>query len=246
MLASRIRRCSAGTLTARIRPSRALSNSVSEPTSVGIWHSADNIASATAALGQRLVVSVMIVSRRWPADQVHRRIGHRLQRAARRERVIDHLDSLGQQRTNFRIADRFCRRRADRKAAARAILAAEIAGQSLAIQAPQHLAQRPIVGERFFHRDVAEFPVAPERGEVELALVTERAIEARPIHAGRCAQIVERGRGIAGAPEAFGGALQRDLGIVGARPPARPPFRSLWLFLYHFARNSLTRETSSE
>src|SRR5262249_9980164 len=225
-------------------------------------------------------------TRRWLADQVHRRIGHRLESAARsagaradgervqpgrseprqrrrigslrqiavilgepdarRERVIDHLESLGQQRANFRIADRFCRRRADRKAATRAILAAEIAGQSLAIQAPQRLAQRPIVGERFFHRDVAEFPVAPERGEVEFALVAERAIEARPIHAGRRAQIVERGRGVAGAPEAFGGALQRDLGIVGARPPARPPFRSLWLFLYHFARNPLTRGTSSK
>src|SRR5262249_39965289 len=158
---------------------------------------------------------------------------------ARRERVIDHLESLGQQRANFRIADRFCRRRADRKAAARAILAAEIAGQSLAIQAPQRLAQRPIVGKRFVHRDVAKFPVAPERGEVELALVTERAIEARPIHAGRCAQIVERGRGIAGAPEAFGGALPRDLGIVAARPPARPRVRSLRFFLYHFAKKSL-------
>src|SRR5215467_11063963 len=152
----------------------------------------------------------------------------------------------GQKRANFPIADRFCRRHADRKAAARAILAAEIAGQSLAIQAPQHLAQRPIGGERFFHRDVAEFPVAPERGEIELALVAERAIEARPIHAGRCAQIVERGRCVAGAPEAFGGALQRDLRIVGARSPARPRLRSLWLFLYHFARNSLTRGTSSE
>src|SRR5262245_60941532 len=30
-----------------------------------------------------LVVSVMIVSRRWPADQVHRRVGHRLECAAR-------------------------------------------------------------------------------------------------------------------------------------------------------------------
>src|SRR5262249_25452295 len=181
----------------------------------------------------------------------HRRLGPLRQIAvipgeadARRERVIDHLESLGQKRANFRIPDRFCRRRADRKAAARAILAAEIAGQSLAIQAPQHLAQRPIVGERFFHREVAEFPVAPERGEVELALVTERAIEARPIHAGRCAQIVERGRCVAGAPEAFGGALQRDLGIVGARPAPRPRFRSLWLFLYHFARNPLTQGTT--
>src|SRR5215468_7977145 len=288
MLASRIRRSWAGTLTAPIRgtPSRALSNSVSGATSVAIWHSADNIASATAALGQRVSCfghdRLPAVARRSgapsrrPSPRVccakrRRASGWRacaawpkraspaspdgLPSANRRDpwrtgcapqTRHHHLESLGQRRANFRIADRFCRRGADREAAARAILAAEIAGQSLAVQAPQHLAQRPIVSERFFHREVAEFPVAPERGEVELALVTERAIEARPIHAGRCAQIVERSRGIAGAPEAFGGALQRDLGIVGARPPARPRLRSLWLFLYHFAKNSLTRGTSSE
>ena len=91
------------------------------------------------------------------------------------------------------------------------------------------------VGERRTREDARFLAVVFERLQIEITLVAERRIEARPVHAGRLGQVVERGSGIARLPERIGGARERLRGIVGARPPA--PFRLTRLFLYHFANN---------
>ena len=72
--------------------------------------------------------------------------------------------------------------------------------------------------------------------DVELALVAEGGVEARPVHARGRHQIVERRAVVAIPPEHVGGARQRDIGIIGARPPAAAAF-DFGCFLYHFAKN---------
>ena len=81
------------------------------------------------------------------------------------------------------------------------------------------------------------------------ALVAERAIEARAIHPGGGAQIVERGRGKTILPEQVQRLAKRDLRLIGARPadPSARKRRRIRLrrrfssFLYHLANNSLTQ-----
>src|SRR5262245_7633592 len=148
---------------------------------------------------------------------------------SRLERLVDLAKPPRQRRPNFRIADRFRRRRADGEAPSRTGSSRQVARQSQAIDPLKRLAQRPVIGKRLRHGGTTELPVMRERAEIEIMLVAERPVEARSIHAGRLAQVIERGSGIAGLPEAFDGARERDVGIVGPRPSA-----PLWLFLYHF------------
>src|SRR5262249_55132943 len=151
---------------------------------------------------------------------------------SRLERLVDLAKPLRQRRPNFRIADRFRRRRADGEAPSRAGSSRQVARQSQAIDPLKRLAQRPVIGKRLPHRGTTVLPVMTEGAEIEIVLVAERPVEARSIHAGRLAQVIERGSGITGLPEAFDGARERDVGIVGPRPSA--PLR---LFLYHFESN---------
>src|SRR6185436_12061134 len=91
--------------------------------------------------------------------------------------------------------------------------------------------------------------------DIELALVAECAVEARPVHACRGREIVERSRGESILAKQIERLAERDLRLVGARPAAtlwlrlriqsgNRRFGSRWrllTFLYHFAINSLTR-----
>ena len=99
--------------------------------------------------------------------------------------------------------------------------------------------------ENFQHRRARVVAIALIALDVELALVAERAVETRTVHAGGDAEIVQRGRGEAALAKEIERFTERDIRLIGARPAA--PFRlilgSRWrrfAFLYHFARNSLT------
>ena len=84
----------------------------------------------------------------------------------------------------------------------------------------QPFADRQFVPENVDHRGAGVGAVALVALDVELALVAERAIEARPVHAGGGAEIVERGGGEAVLAEQVERLAERDLGLVGARPAA--------------------------
>ena len=134
---------------------------------------------------------------------------------------------------------------ADRIAAARP--AREIELERLVVEALEKDAQRRIVRQRLARERAILVAIVFQRLEIKFALVAERRIEARPVHAGRRDEIVERGSGIAGLPERVGGARERGLRVVGARPAA--PFRLVFFLFFctisqkildaaHFMRNS--------
>ena len=77
-----------------------------------------------------------------------------------------------------------------------------------------------LVAENFMHRRARVVAIALIALDVELALVAERAIEARPVHAGGGAEIVERGRGESVLAKQIERLAERDFGLIGARPPA--------------------------
>src|SRR4029079_14834738 len=110
------------------------------------------------------------------------------------------------QRADARLLQRFGCRRADGKAATAACTAWEIEVESLLVDSDQRFRQRALGAKGVAHQAAAERPVLVESLEIERALVAECRIEARPIHAGRRAQIIERCSGISALPECFGHA----------------------------------------
>jgi hypothetical protein len=112
------------------------------------------------------------------------------------------------------------------------------------------LADRLLVLENVDHRRGGVGAVALVGLDVELALVAESPVKARPVHAGGGAEIVERGRGKTAFTKQFERLAERDLGLIGARATAALRgggrsgprlLRQLSTFLYHFAKNPLTR-----
>ena len=184
----------------------------------------------------------------------HRGIGGRRQFAllpgepeAGGERLVEFGQSFQHHGADFGIGDRFGARRHHREAAARAGLAGEIDVERHRVDARQPLADRHFVPEDLLHRRARIGAIARIALDIELALVAEGAIKARPVHAGGDAEIVERGRGESVLAEQVQRLAERDLGLIGARPAAalgRGRFglrRRLLTFLYHFANYSLTR-----
>ena len=92
---------------------------------------------------------------------------------------------------------RLGRRRHHGEAAARAGLAGEIDGQRGGVDARQPLAHRHLLTEDIDHPCARVFAIALVALDVNLLFVAEGGIEARPVHTGGGAEIVERGRGIA-------------------------------------------------
>src|SRR5262249_30434416 len=116
------------------------------------------------------------------------------------------------------------------------------------VDALEPLADRHLLAKNFEHRRTRVVAIALVALDIELALVAKRAIEARTIHAGGGAEIVQRGCGEATFAKQVERLAERALGLIGARPSS--PFRlhgrldvrprRLLIFLYHFAINSLT------
>src|SRR2546421_2461033 len=123
---------------------------------------------------------------------------------------------------------------ADRVAPARTIF--EIEFERLVIKSLEQNAQWRIVRERGTRKRAGLVAIVLERLEIEVALVANRRVEARPVHSGRGREVVKRCARIACFPETLGRARERDLRVIGAWPP--PPLRlRLRCFLYHFANN---------
>ena len=88
------------------------------------------------------------------------------------------------------------------------------------IDAREALADRQFVAKNAGHRSPRILAIALVALDEELALVAERPVKARPVHAGGGREIVERGRRepiLAKQVERF---AERDIGLVGARPAA--------------------------
>ena len=149
------------------------------------------------------------------------------------QEAVGRAHAVGEERAHPVVDRGDGRGRADRVAAARAVIEIEV--ERLVVEALEEHAKRRIVGQRRTREGARFLAIVLERLEIEIALVAESGVKARPVHAGRLGQVVERGSGIARLPERIGGARERLRGIVGARPPA--PFRLTRLFLYHFANN---------
>src|SRR5258708_5063666 len=101
--------------------------------------------------------------------------------------------------------------------------------------------------ENIKHRRTGIGAIARIALDVELALVAEGAVEAGAVHAGGGAEIVQRGRREPVFTEQIERLAEGGLRVVGARPAAafwRDGIgfcRQLFTFLYHFAKNPLTR-----
>ena len=113
------------------------------------------------------------------------------------------------------------------------------------------------VAEDVDHRGARVVAIALVALDVELALVAERAVEARPVHAGGGAEIVERGRGKSILAKQIERLAERDFRLIGARPAAAlrrhrsvdlrrdggflffVPFRNKFLDPIYIMRNSI-------
>ena len=142
---------------------------------------------------------------------------------AGRERPVELDETFQHHGADTGIGDRFGCRRHHREAAARAF-AFQIDVERDRKDALQPFADRHLLAENLDHRRARVLAVALIALDVELALVAERAIEARTVHAGGGAEIVQRGRGETAFPEQVERLAERDIGLIGARPPA-----PLWL-----------------
>src|SRR5712691_1457596 len=163
------------------------------------------------------------------------------------ERLVEFGKSLQHHGADFGIGHSLRRRRHHGEATARARVAGEIDIERHRKDALQPPSDRQFVSEDVDHRRARVGAVARIALDVELALVAERAVKARPVHAGGGAEVVERGGGEAVFAKQIERLAERDFGLIGARPAA-----ALWRddigvrrrplsFLYHFAINSLTR-----
>ena len=169
---------------------------------------------------------------------------------AGRERLVEFVKPLQHHGADFRIGHRFRCRRHHREAAARAGVAGQIDIERHGEDALQPFPDRQFVPENIDHRRAGVVAIALVALDVEFALVAECTIEARPVHAGGRAEIVERGSGETVLAKQIERLRQCDLGLIGARPSAPLRLRGgisfcRWprpfVFLYHFAKNSLTR-----
>src|SRR6185369_13553084 len=135
-----------------------------------------------------------------------------------------------------------------REAAARTGFAGQIDVERHRIDPLQPPADRQLFAEDVAHGGTRILAVAAVALDEQLALVAERAIEARPVHAGGGREIVQRGRSKTIPAEQIERLAERDLRLVGARPAAALGRHGiidlchgrLFTFLYHFAINSLT------
>ena len=169
-----------------------------------------------------------------------RRIGIILQLApllrqseTRFEVGVEHAKSFREGVSDLGIFERLGDRGSDHEAAAGQAVARKVNRELTVIGPHEGLAQGlAAVRQGLVHHAEAEPPITFERLEVELVLVPERRIEARSVHSGRGADLVERGAGIATLPEPVRCALQGGLRVVGAWPTEA--FRHLSFILYHF------------
>ena len=128
-----------------------------------------------------------------------------------------------------------------REAAARTIRTAEVeikrGGENARELRPQRLARRKQRRERLVHA----LPVLPVSLQIKRALVAEGAVQARPVQAGRGADVVERGGGETVAPKNVHRLRERRVGFEGARPATASrggPRSGAHSFLYHVEQNS--------
>jgi hypothetical protein len=136
-----------------------------------------------------------------------------------------------------------------REAAARTGFAGQIDVERHRIDPLQALSDRQLAAEDVAHRGTRVVAIAPVALDEQLALVAERPIEARPVHAGGGTEVVQRRRRETILAKQIERLAERDIRLIGARPAAalgrhgsidlhhgRP-----FTFLYHFAINSLTK-----
>ena len=139
------------------------------------------------------------------------------------ECAIGSVDRIGDETVKVGVGDRLRGGAEHREAAARTVRAGEVKikrGSENAPQLdPQRLARRKQGRERLIHA----LSVLPVSLQIERALVAEGAVKARPVQAGRRADVVQRGGGEAVAPKNIHRLRQRGLRLEGARPatPAR-------------------------
>ena len=146
---------------------------------------------------------------------------------ARLERIVDIVKHAGELLAHKRIGDRLRRRGADYKAAARPPVAMKIDRERRLVDPPKRLAQSSAARERVLHGRPGA--ITFDCFQVDRLLVTEGCVEARPVHSGRGADVIERCRRVAAIPEGAHRLGQRLFRIVGARPSTR----ALFFFLYH-------------
>ena len=145
-------------------------------------------------------------------------------------------------RADIRIGHRFRCRRHDREAAAWSGLTGQIDIERHRIDAFEPFADRHRALENIGHHCTRIGAIALVALDIELPLVTERAVEARPVHTGGGAEIIERGRSKTILSKKIERFAEGDLRLVGARATA--PFRrstrfhrrQILSFLYHFAK----------
>ena len=179
------------------------------------------------------------------------------------ERLVEFGKSVQHHGADLRIGHRFRRRRHHREAAARTGLAGEINIERHRVDALQPFADRQLVPENVDHRRARIGAIARIALDVEFALVAERAVEARPVHAGGGAEIVERRGGKTILAKQIERLAERDLGLIGARPAAAlrrsgasafavaafyffVPFRNKFLDAIYIMRNSIKINHGSE
>ena len=176
----------------------------------------------------------------------------------RRERLVEFDKSFQHHGADLRIGDRFRGRRHHGKTAARAGVAGEINVQRHREDALQPFFDRQFGAENVGHRRAGVGAVALVTLDVEFALVAERAVQARPVHAGGGREVVERGRGEAVLAEQVERLRQRHLRLIRARAAAAfrfgggrapvscffVPFRKLFLDAVYIMRNSIKIKTS--
>ena len=156
-----------------------------------------------------------------------------------REPLVDAGQGFDDERAYFGIGDDLGGCGQHRETPARPRFARGIEVERGDEDAAQFFAHRRL-GEQQRAKGLAHFrPIARIGLNIERLLVAERGVEARPVHAGRRAQIVERSRCEAVAPERVPRLRQRELRPVGARAPsrARRRRRAARFFLYHLGFN---------
>src|SRR5580704_7568206 len=156
------------------------------------------------------------------------------------EGAIGSVDRLADETVKIRIGDRLGGGAEHREAAARAFRAAEIKIKRSSENAPQLDPQRLLRRKQRRERLVHALSVLAVSLQIERALVAEGAVQARPVQAGRGADVVERGGGETVVPKHVHHLPERRLGLESARPttPPRGGLRSTHSFLYHVEQNS--------
>src|SRR3984957_11087042 len=157
------------------------------------------------------------------------------------EGAIGPVDRLADKAVKIRIGDRLGGGAQHREATARTTRTAEgeikRGGENTPQLDGQRLARRKQRRERLVHA----LPVLPISLQIKRALVAEGAVQARPVQAGRGADVVERGGGETVAPKNVHRLRERRVGFEGARPATASrggPRSGAHSFLYHVEQNS--------